>query len=228
MKNFVLAPPIDSFQIKYAKTGQAIPVINDVHLHSIYYPIREAEAFVTKQKTIIGEKKQVLLLGLGYGYHVNALAKYLFSSFGDDFEICVIEPFEQLVVDVTTLSLINTDKVKIFSSNNVADLFDNLELINFLVKRPAVVAHPSSFNLSSKYFKAFLEFKADKSAEGISARLCDESLKVFYHQNFTSSGQQRSYSEIINKKTKVAPLDFLFLALDKITSEGTKKLTEQV
>ncbi len=226
MKNLVLTPSIESFQIKYAKTGQAVPVINDVHLHSIYYPIREADAFINKNLSFVGDKKHVLVLGLGYGYHINSLSKYLFNKHGDNYEICVVEPLLQLVADVSALSLVNQDKIKIFSERSIVDLFDNVDLVNFLIKRPAVLAYPASFNLCSKYFKAFLEYRASSESSEIHKRLCDESLKVFFTQTIDSANGDKTYSERINEKINLSKIDFLFLALDKITSESAKLLTE--
>ncbi|MEI8346869.1 MAG: hypothetical protein WCG27_05350, partial [Pseudomonadota bacterium] len=63
--------PVSTFEIKYSKTNHPIPVINGVHLHSVYNPIKEAETFISKQEKILKEKNHILFLGLGFGHHID-------------------------------------------------------------------------------------------------------------------------------------------------------------
>ena len=37
---------IENYEIKTSRTEQKIPVVNGVHLHSIYNPFKEAEALI--------------------------------------------------------------------------------------------------------------------------------------------------------------------------------------
>jgi hypothetical protein len=38
------------YEIKTSRNGLTVPVVNGIHLHSIYNPIKEAEAFATSFK----------------------------------------------------------------------------------------------------------------------------------------------------------------------------------
>jgi hypothetical protein len=78
MKNSYLFN-MENYQIKVAKSGHKIPVINDVHLHSSYDPIKEASAFIDK---VIKQPLQsnYLILGLGFGYHIKELVSRLNQS----------------------------------------------------------------------------------------------------------------------------------------------------
>ncbi len=51
---------ICSYEVKDSKTNLKIPVVNGVHLHSVYDPINEAKLFAEKNEKIIYSKKNML------------------------------------------------------------------------------------------------------------------------------------------------------------------------
>ena len=79
-------------KIKLSKSGHKIPIINQIHLHSAYNPIKEAETIFKKNEEQIKSNANLLVLGLGFGYHVIEFARNLRSIYGEDFKIFVLEP----------------------------------------------------------------------------------------------------------------------------------------
>lgn len=49
----------------------------DIHLHSFYAPDIEAERFIGSKKDELDEKEIILVYGIGLGYHLKELEKYL-------------------------------------------------------------------------------------------------------------------------------------------------------
>lgn len=156
---------IKSYEIKTAKTGEKIPVVNEVHLHSIYNPQKEAEAIASKHINGIKEKKNILVLGLGFGYHVTEIVKQAKQFHNNNFKIIVIEPNLKVTNDARELNLVDEDDVIIYAGEDVPSLYQDSELVDFLTSKPTVIAHPSSFSLYQEYFKQFLGHEAKSDRE---------------------------------------------------------------
>ena len=82
---------VTNYEIKRSKNGFDIPVINGVHLHSAYNPQKEATHFYEKYKDQINANSPILILGLGFGYHIEALFEYLENKQKPE-NIWVLEP----------------------------------------------------------------------------------------------------------------------------------------
>ena len=85
-------------ECKTAKNGQEIPVINEIHLHSSYNPEREAAGFCKSIESKLHHNQNFLVLGLGFGYHIQQITKYLKSINKDSYRIVVLEPNSELPV----------------------------------------------------------------------------------------------------------------------------------
>lgn len=168
------------FQIKISKTGHAVPVIGDVHLHSIYNPIKEAEAFLEKNVAAIKQKNKVLILGLGFAYHVNLVLKFMEMNFENDFEISVVEPHLNMAKECLTRDLLNDPRVTVFSKPQAAQLYKIEEFVDFLLKGPTVLTHTASFNLHERYFRDLLSYRSPTDVQSISSRIKDEGLKKYF------------------------------------------------
>lgn len=156
---------IKTYEIKTAKTGEKVPVVNEVHLHSIYNPMKEAESIASKHLNNIKAKKNILILGLGFGYHVQEIVRIARESHGDNFKVIVIEPNLKVTNDARELNLVNEDDVIIYAGEDVNSLYQDSELVDFLTNKPTIIAHPSSFSLYQTYFKGFLSFEAKSDSE---------------------------------------------------------------
>lgn len=78
---------VNTIQVHQARNGlPTVKVVKDdgwqkvpIWLHSPYDPIREAELFVTNHEEILKSKRNVLVYGFGFGYHIEALMNRLQS-----------------------------------------------------------------------------------------------------------------------------------------------------
>ena len=86
----------NQYEFKTSRNGLKVPVIKGIHLHSIYNPIKEAEAFAQGYEDTIKAKNKILILGLGFGYHIEEVAKLL-NQYHEKYEVIVLEPNSKLV-----------------------------------------------------------------------------------------------------------------------------------
>lgn len=220
-------PIISSYEIKTSRTEQKVPVVNGVHLHSIYNPFKEAENFVNGNLETLRSKNEVLILGLGFGYHVNYTIEKLTEIHGNNFRVIVIEPNHQVHQDCLELDLLNKKNVLVYSGFTANELYRDLDLIHFLLRKPAMLAHPASFNLYQVYFKNFLTFEAPTTLEDIvkftEVREVKNYLKLF---NGSSTFEDALYSEL-PKKESFNSMDFLAMALVEMT-KGSREKSEEI
>lgn len=208
---------IKSYEIKVSKTGLKVPVVNGVHLHSIYNPMKEAESFI--ELNFKGpEIKNYLFFGLGFGYHISALLKKL-KEHKVQARIVVIEPNPTVTYDCIELDLINQDDIYLVVNQTPQQIYSNKDLTRFLLKKPQIVSHPSSFNLYSDYYRELLSYEASESKEDIISSLQSPTL-----QEYLKDQEGETYTDIINslkeRRSFSSDLDLLALALDKITDKS--------
>lgn len=216
-------PKITSYEIKTSRTGQMVPVVNGVHLHSAYNPFKEAEGLVEAQLEHFKKKNEILVLGLGFAYHINAIIEKLTMIHGDNFKIIVIEPNIQVYNDCISHELLNKKNVLIYSGFNSVELYRDLDLVHFLLRKPALVAHSPSFNLYQDYFKKILTFEAPTKIRDILDFIVIPEVKKY----IASFDQDLNFEEIlydkIPNKNNFEHVDFLAMAL----AEMTKKSNQQ-
>jgi spermidine synthase len=100
------------YKLEASRNGLTVPVINDVYLHSIYNPVIEAQTFAKTQEKSLKIKKHVLILGLGFGYHVEEIAR-IASQYHSDYQIVILEPNKRLVDDFINTRNFEDSKIKI-------------------------------------------------------------------------------------------------------------------
>lgn len=220
-------PIISSFDTKTSRTGQKVPVVNGVHLHSIYNPFKEAENLIDSNFELLKNKNEVLILGLGFAYHVNYAIEKLFEIHGDNFKIIVIEPSSKVNEECLSLELLNKKNVLVYAGFTSNELYSDLDLIHFLLRKPAMIAHPASFNLYQPYFKEFLTFEAPIKIEDISKFTKEpkvtEYLKLF---DGNSTIDDAFYNQLV-EKTPFSEMDFLAMALVEMTKKSQENTLEQ-
>lgn len=216
-------PKITSYEVKTSRTEQKVPVVNGVHLHSIYNPFKEAESLVEAQLETLQKKNEVLILGLGFAYHVNAVIEKLALFHGDDFKVIVIEPLVQVYDDCIAFDLLNKKNVLVYSGFNSNELYSDLDLIHFLLKKPAIIAHPPTFNLYQNYFKTILTFEAPQSIKGIMEFVTAPEVKKYLNSfDPDSTLEEVLFSDVPNKK-QFEHNDFLAMALSEMTKKSHEK-----
>ncbi len=133
----------DSLVVEQSKDGFPVPKINDVYLHSAYRPLEEAKKSVHIGE--LAEDRRIVVLGLGFGYHVHELLMQT------DRTITVIEPSLQLFRALLSCR----------------DFSDLLPRIQFYIETPPakifatedpsqwnVFEHKPSLRIATDYFKA--------------------------------------------------------------------------
>ncbi len=210
---------ITSYEIKTSKTNHKVPVVNDIHLHSMYNPINEAESLINKYDDQIQEKSSVLVLGLAFGYHVQELVARLKKYHGDSYQVYIIEPNQRIVDDCVVTTPIDDPHVTILCYNNPFEIYYNNNLIDFLINKPAVIAHTATFNLNHEYFKQFLTYKAPNALVELSKHIQDYNLRD-YLKPFDAQSSFEDICKTIKQKNSLERQDFLLLTLNEIFNSG--------
>ena len=216
-------PKITSYEVKTSRTEQKVPVVNGVHLHSIYNPFKEAESLIAPQMESLKTKNEVLILGLGFAYHVNVVVEKLTQIHGDNFSVIVIEPNPQVYADCLSFDLLKKKNVLVYSGFNSTELYSDLDLIHFLLRKPAIIAHLPSFNLYQSYFKDILTFEAPQSINSIMGFVASLEIKKYLSSfNPDSTLEEVLYNDIPNK-TQFDQTDFLAMALVEMTRKSHER-----
>ena len=147
--------------ITESKSKDMVPVINGKPLHSIHNPIREAEVFASNHLAQLHTKPNVLVLGLGFGYHVDEMAKILRLRHKEG-RLVVVEPFKELV-RLWGSYRPNKAGAEVFTAASPLELYNHRELCRFLLLKPVVIIHQPSFELAKNYYQDFLRKRAATS-----------------------------------------------------------------
>ncbi len=164
-----------------SKTEKQIPMVGDVRLHSIYDPEKEARLFTEKNMETLQNREELLILGLGFGYHINEIVHELVALYKNKFKVVIIEPNKHVYNKCVELGMlsINLENIKIYSGQTIDELYSDRDLIDYLVNKPGVIAHTASFNLYKDFFTAFLSYKASKKTGEITKRVLNGPLKEY-------------------------------------------------
>lgn len=216
-------PKITSYEVKTSRTEQKVPVVNGVHLHSIYNPFKEAEALVASQIENLKVKNEVLVMGLGFSYHINSIIEKLSFFHGNNFKIIVIEPNVQVYNDCIANDLLNKKNVLVYSGFSSNELYKDLDFVHFLLKKPTIIAHPASFNLYQNYFKDILTFEAPKSIGSILNFVEATAVKNYLSDFDPNSTFEDVIYNKIPTKAQFEQADFLAMALFEITRKSHEK-----
>jgi hypothetical protein len=217
-------PIISSYEVRTSRTEQKVPVVNGVHLHSIYNPFKEAENLINSNIESLKTKNEVLILGLGFGYHVNYLIEKLTEYHGNNFKIIVLEPNLKVHQDCLNFNLLNKKNVLVYSGFNAQELYSDLDLIHFLLRKPAMIAHPASFNLYQLYFKTFLTFEAPKQLEQIAKFTETSEIKDYFNSFESNISFDEAFYGLLPKKHELNTMDFLAMALVEMTKKSSEKI----
>ncbi len=205
-------PEVYSLEIKKAKTGTPVPVINGVHLHSAYNPQKEADSLIEKYDELLKSTPKALVLGLGMGYHVMALQNKLSAYHPGNWNIYVIDPYSELHEKALEENEINSERVKVIVGKTINELYHDLSFVKFLVSKPAVISHAASFNLYESYFREFLTHKEGVSLKDISSVISSPTLRDY----LTTQDESQTFDNFLTNRAGASTLeefDHLALAL---------------
>jgi hypothetical protein len=200
-----------NIEIKKSKHGEMIPAIDGVFLHSAYNPIREAEAFVENHLSTLRQKNNILVLGLGFAYHIDQMLYHL-NNFHTQYRLVVIEPSLSMAEACRQIHPQNLDKIILLAGKEVKTLFEDANFIRFLMDKPGVIAHPTSLNLNSDYFSKLLSFEADQTIKSFAERM-PASLIPYFNQFSPDTNFSTILKNFELKTTLDNPADYLIGAL---------------
>jgi hypothetical protein len=213
-------PVISDYYIKDSKSGKPIPVVNDVHLHSAYNPEKEAQAFVEKHIDDLKKSNKVLVLGLGFGYHLSQILYHLRREFDSNFTIWVVEPNISVYLDWREIFTAEQDtNLNIVAGVEVEELYKEKDFQTFLLDKPKLIAHPASFNLYQEYFKSFLTFSTSDFSEDLADYIHDSVFKNYAVDKFEGQTFEQTINTI-QRKEKLTREDFIFLMVDEFKKQG--------
>jgi len=210
---------IHSYEVKESRTGQKIPVLNGIHLHSIYNPFKEAEGLIENFAKEINKTNNFLVMGLGFAYHINELNQSLARKYGQNYKILIVEPHSQVYQDCLHFDLLNRKNTITFAGYNTDELYSDFDFLNFLLKKPAVLAHPASYNFSLDYFQNMLNFKAPTSI-GESTKLISHPKVKSYLLSQNAEMSIKELATSLNSKKNLNQLDFMTLALHSMAQKS--------
>ena len=216
----MLIPKVNSFNIKLSKNGLSVPVVNDVHIHSIYDPVKEAQHFVASNADVLKKKNRLLILGLGFAYHIVEFHRILSENFGDDFQIAVIEPSEDIRNKSLECNIQLPKNVDVYSGLTSNQLYQDRKFIKFLLERPAIIPHPASFQLFSAYFKDFLAYTSPDKICDLVGSIVNPELKKYLEQFDSNMTFESFLSSQYPKKNIECAEDYLMAAFKEITLKG--------
>ncbi len=179
--------------IENSKVSLPIPVINGCYLHSRFNPLKEAEEFAEENFKKVASKSHIIILGLGFGYHVNELVKKI-TLLTTKYKILIVEPNQNLVTKFNDIFSFDDPNISIVCEESVEDFFFNESLLTFFRNKPAVLIHKPSFNLNKDFYTRFLSFKAPKEVGLYAKKLNTDELHDYF------IGNTGSLEDVINRK----------------------------
>ncbi|EQC43521.1 hypothetical protein [Bacteriovorax sp. Seq25_V] len=210
---------IDSYEIKTSRNNLKVPVINNVHLHSVYNPAKEAQAIVSTYDERLQNNKHVLVFGLGFAYHVYEICRKLESYHGNDYQVVVIEPNEEVYRDCIANHLFPNKNIKVFSGEDLETIYSDITLAKFLITKPVMVSHPPSFNLYSDYFKSFLNYEASSLVKDVAMNITNRELKSYLYTDADAQSLDSFIQEnVLSKPALTNNLDHLLLAYTHLSN----------
>ena len=213
---------IKKYEIKKSRNGLEIPVVNDVHIHSAYDPEKESEALFNQHADTLKGKSDILILGLGYGYHIQKMINYFIKN-NRLFHIAVIEPNGQVIKDCLRFNPIVFKNVKTYCHISVDELFRSKNLMDFLLKKPVIIPHPPSFNLYRKYFTQCLTYKSKQGLEHTIDTFSDEEVRDYfksYHQGLSITD---CFKYLQKAKQFNKDIDFALTAFGELCEQSLKE-----
>lgn len=204
------------YKLVKAKNGATVPYINEVYLHSMYDPYKEAQGFSKLHEQTLATKKNIIVLGLGFGYHIKEIAKTL-GTHHDRYKVIVIEPNERLYKDFTQSEGFTNPNIIALHTKSIDNLFRRRDFIEFLLQRPAIIKHDASFVLNRDFYTGLLKHKAHEEISTF------ENYSDHYGRFVAPESEMTLGDEInsLTKKKRLDKRDLLLLAFNETLRNTT-------
>lgn len=202
------------YVIESSTNGLKVPKVNGVRLHSLHNPVKESRSFALNYATTLQQKNCVLVLGLGYGYHIEEIAKIVSQSHAE-YKIVVVEPNIELAKDFCRTRPFEDKNISVIAGRSVQVFFEDEQFLNFLSLKPAIIKHDPSFMAYRNFFTQFLSYQRSDEYSEVYRLLRTELKELFAYTN--ESFEQRL--ETIKKRSGIAnDGDYFLMALETLTN----------
>jgi len=138
-----------------SRSGLPVPVVKNIHVHSIYDPEKEAELLLGRLKAEFQNNKEFLVAGWGFAYHVHKLIQGMKP---ERLIIAEADPgiFFKSLEYVPLGPILDTDPDIILGRRaGITDLiFNSCRAIKG--NMPDIIRNPGSYNLFSWYYDAII------------------------------------------------------------------------
>lgn len=210
-------------EIKVSKTDLPVPVINHVHLHSIYNPEREAEGFISANEAVFARSSKVLVFGLGFGYHLTKLEQRLKTLYPDKYQIFVVEPNLDLYEKWKSMRpTMLSPRVKVVCHQSVKEFYKDLELVEFMSEKPAILPHQASFQLNENFYRTFMSYHYPSTIVESLNFVQSEDFREYLQLKDTSLTTDEFFKEV-KGKTFLQGYDFLTMALSEMVGSENQR-----
>lgn len=212
---------INSYEIKQSRSNLKVPVINGVHLHSNYHPAKEAKKTIANIEQELKENKNLLILGLGFAYHVYEACKLLETYHGQNYKVIVIEPNEQTYAECIKNNLFPNKNIEVYATDDLEAIYGEKSVVSFLSAKPTILTHAPSFSLYNDFYKRFLDFEASQKIKDCIPKINSTEIKSL----LLNADENKTIDEYIDQNIYQAQQfknknDFLLLAFDAIIKQG--------
>jgi hypothetical protein len=152
-----MTPPT-ALNLIESKSKDLVPQLGGRPLHSLHNPIREAEVFASNHLAHLSRSSSVLVLGLGFGYHIEEIIKILHLKHKTA-SVAVLEPRADLI-RLWESYRASTGNITVFNAKDVPQIYANKAFCEFLLQKPVVIIHPQSFEASPEFYRSFMSRRA--------------------------------------------------------------------
>lgn len=204
------------YELKSAKNGLTVPYINEVYLHSMFSPSKEAQGFAKLHAKTLKTKANVIILGLGFGYHIEEVAKVL-SQNHSRYKVIVIEPNERLYRDFNAKRRFEDTNIISLHVKSIKDLFSRQDFVELLLSRPAILKHDTSYMLNKDFFTKLLTYQAPRRTKEIAKVLNEEARE---HFKFDQDETLENFCESLKHKPTIDKDDFFLLAFHNLINQN--------
>lgn len=212
----------NQYEYKTSRNGLIVPVLNGIHLHSIYNPIKEAEAFASGHLNTIQANANILILGLGFGYHIEQIAKAM-STLYKTYSITVLEPNKELAIEFNQKTPFTDKNISIIATSDIKALFEDYEFISFLRNKPSIIKHDPSFSTNREFYTSFLKYKAPTIINKYMEKL-DPMLQTYFQTMDNTEVTVDEKIEAIKTKNGIKnKFDYFMLAFESIKNNQNSR-----
>lgn len=186
----------DHFLEKKARNGQPILSVNGVHLCSTFDPTREAEKWADRQVELTTDTT-VILLGLGCGYHAQAIASRINER------VVVLEESSPLSMWFYRNAERQFPHLSIHKITGEILSEKSRQIFRMIGSPYTVLVNPYSMNLNPQVYSSWYRFLLGRNSEGLAQQLnLRPEQRPFFDLNLHDGNEEKEFS-IIDIRQKI-------------------------